>query len=272
MTHDQPEAMTPFSSMLATMTPVDDDFAITLPPDWLQGRTAYGGLSAALCVQAALQAHPDLPPLRSAQFAFIGPATGELGIAPRLLRHGKSAAFAGVDLEGDSGLAVRATLCFGAGRDLPHDYSQYAMPSTPDCDACPDYFVWEPRPNFMSHFDGKLAGGGMPMSGSAAAQMLVWLRHRDMTVPADLVSLIALADALPPISFATFAEVVPISTMTWSVDMLVPEIHNPSGWWLVRGEAETVREGYSAQTTVIWHPDGRPVVSARQTVAIFAKR
>lgn len=272
MFHDRPDTMTPFSSMLGTMMRSEDDFAITLPPDWLQGRTAYGGLSAALCVQAALRAHPDLPPLRSAQFAFIGPATGALRITPRLLRQGKSAAFASVDLGGDSGLAVRATLCFGAGRELAHDYSQYAMPRAPASDACPDYFVWEPRPNFMSHFEGKLAGGGMPVSGSAAAQMLVWLRHRDTTAPADLVSLIALADALPPISFATFTDVVPISTMTWSIDLLVPEIINPSGWWLVRGEAETIREGYSAQTTVIWSPDGRPVASARQTVAIFAKR
>ena len=66
MFHDRPDTMTPFSSMLGTMTRSEDDFAITLPPDWLQGRTAYGGLSAALCVQAALRAHPDLPPLRSA--------------------------------------------------------------------------------------------------------------------------------------------------------------------------------------------------------------
>ena len=42
MFHDRPDTMTPFSSMLGTMTRSEDDFAITLPPDWLQGRTAYG--------------------------------------------------------------------------------------------------------------------------------------------------------------------------------------------------------------------------------------
>jgi hypothetical protein len=61
---------------------------ITLPADWLQGRTAYGGLSAALCLQATVRSHADLPPLRSAQFCFIGPATGELDIAAAVLRQG----------------------------------------------------------------------------------------------------------------------------------------------------------------------------------------
>lgn len=272
MIHDTQEKLTAFSSMLATMTAIDDHYVITLPEDWLQGRTAYGGLSASLCVQAALLAHPNLPPLRSAQFSFIGPASGELRVMPQLLRQGKSAAFIAVSLEGDSGLAVRATLCFGAGRDLPHDYSRLAIPDTPPRESCPPFFIWDQRPNFMAHFEGRLAGGGMPISGSDNAKMLVWLRHRDTATRADLVSLIALADALPPISFATFTEVLPISTMTWSVDLLVPEIHNPEGWWLIGGEAETICEGYSAQTAVSWHPNGHPVMSARQSVAIFGKR
>ncbi len=272
MTHTTQDELTAFSSMLATLVAVDDHYAITLPADWLQGRTAYGGLSASLCLQATLLAHPDLPPLRSAQFSFIGPASGALRIRPQLLRQGKSAAFIGVDLEGDAGLAVRATLCFGAGRDLPHDYSLHAMPDTPALASCPSFFTWAQRPNFMAHFEGRLAGGHLPGSGSDHPEMLVWLRHRDTATQADVVSLVALADALPPISFATFTDAVPISTMTWSIDLLTPKIDNPEGWWLIRGEAETIREGYSAQTAVIWHPDGRPVMSARQQVAIFARR
>jgi hypothetical protein len=124
-----PAALTDFSTMMGTLDAAADGFTISLPADWLQGRTAYGGLSAALCLQASLRALPGLPPLRSAQFAFVGPATGELHIRPSVLRQGKSAAFVGVDLEGEAGLAVRATLCFGAGRDLPHEYRRHTMPA-----------------------------------------------------------------------------------------------------------------------------------------------
>jgi hypothetical protein len=111
-----PAALTGFSVMMAGMQAADDGYSITLPDDWLQGRTAYGGLSAAVCLEAARRAFPGLPELRSAQFAFIGPATGVLRLAPRVLRQGKSTVFASVDLEGDNGLAARATLCFGAQR------------------------------------------------------------------------------------------------------------------------------------------------------------
>lgn len=275
MHHDESATQTPFSSLLDSLDAAGDRFTIALPADWLQGRTAYGGLSAALCLQATLRAFPDVPPLRSAQFAFVGPATGRLGIAPRMLRQGKSAAFAGVDLDGDSGPAVRATLCFGAGRDLPHDHGSLSMPDTPSREACPDFYAWSQRPNFMSHFDGRLAAGSLPMSGGPVPHMRVWLRHRDTTAPDGLVSLVALADALPPASFASFSDGGPvgaISTMTWSIDMLESEVGNPAGWWLVDAQAETIRDGYSAQATVIWHPDGRPVMAARQTVAIFGRR
>lgn len=271
--HDIDHAtLTGFSKMLGTLAAVDDQFVISLPADWLQGRTAYGGLSASLCLEATLRAFADLPPLRSAQFAFIGPATGDLRITPKILRQGKSAVFTSVDLEGEAGLAVRATFCFGAGRDLPNEYSRYTMPVTPDRESCPSYYTWSPKPNFMSHFEGRLVAGGAPLAGADSPDMLVWLRHRDAAATGTLVSLMALADALPPASFAVFTEGVPISTMTWAVDILDAHPESESGWWLVRSEAETIHEGYSAQTAVIWHPNGRPVMAARQNVAIFGKR
>lgn len=264
--------LTGFSAMLSTLACDGEQYVISLPADWLQGRTAYGGLSASLCLEATLRHFTDLPPLRSAQFAFIGPATGELRIRPKILRQGKSAVFTSVDLEGEAGLAVRATFCFGTGRDLAHDYSRYVMPATPGLDACPAYYTWSPRPNFMSHFEGRLVAGGAPLAGADSPDMLVWLKHRDASVTGTLVSLMALADALPPASFAVFSDVVPISTMTWAVDILDADPKSESGWWLVRSEAQTIHEGYSAQTAVIWHPNGRPVMAARQNVAIFGKK
>lgn len=265
-------ALTGFSQMMAGLQAGDDAFSITLPADWLQGRTAYGGLSAAVCLEATQRAFPGLPALRSAQFAFVGPATGALRTTPRILRQGKSTVFASVELEGDSGLAVRGTLCFGAERDSAHAYAKYSMPATPPLTDCPSFYSWSPRPNFMNHFEGRLAGGGAPMSSHAVPEMLVWLRHRDASASDDLVRLVALADALPPASFASFGEVVPISTMTWAIDMLEPNPRSETGWWLVQWTAETIRHGYSAQTAVIWSPDSRPVLSARQNVAIFGRR
>ena len=112
--------MTPFSALTAAMLDDGDSHLITVPDDWLQGRTAYGGLSAAMTLEAIYRSEKDLPPLRSAQFCFIGPATGELRVSNSVLRKGKSTVVVGASLDGESGIAVRSTLCFGAGRESTH--------------------------------------------------------------------------------------------------------------------------------------------------------
>ena len=74
-----------------------------IPSDWLQGRTTYGGLSAALCHQAGRAFSRDMP-LRSAQIAFVGPTGGDVTLRAETLRAGKSSTYVGVDLLGDLSL------------------------------------------------------------------------------------------------------------------------------------------------------------------------
>ena len=271
MTVTDTATSTGFSRILDALERKTDHFTIALPSDWLQGRTAYGGLSAALCLQTTLQTFSGLPPLRSAQFAFVGPATGVLRITATMLRQGKSTAFANADLEGESGLAARATFCFGAERSPSFNYVNVPTPMGPSLETSSSYYDWPNKPNFMNHFEGRLATGAKPRTPGARPEMLVWLRHRDEESDAGVVSLLALADALPPASTVLFSEPAPISTMTWSVDMLDAAPASESGWWLVQSAAETARQGYSVQSTLIWNPDGRPTLAARQTVAIFGK-
>jgi hypothetical protein len=64
-------------------------------------------------------------------------------------------------------------------------------------------------------------------------------------------------------------ELIMISTMTWSIDTLDARPSTPTGWWLAQTVADTSREGYSAQSNVIWSSDGKPVLVAHQNVAIF---
>ena len=76
---------TPFTTLLAQLDQAPDGSALTVTPDWGQGRTLFGGISAALCVAAAERAiGADAPPLRSGQFAFIGPASGPLRLSTEI--------------------------------------------------------------------------------------------------------------------------------------------------------------------------------------------
>ena len=246
----------------------DAPWRVSVSDDWLQGRTAYGGLSAALCLEAALREFPDLPLLRSAQIAFIGPASGDLTMRATLLRRGKSASFVGVDLAGEAGLATRAIFVFGGKRESAMNHADVAMPKVLSQAESPTFFRSVPGLNFVQHFEGGLAAGGLPFSGGDP-MLTLWLRHRDPAKPQSLVALLALADAPPPAAIVIFKKFTPLSTMTWMIDMLTDDVSTDDGWFLVRTAAETCADGYSGQAMTIWNATGRPVLAARQTIAVF---
>ena len=259
--------MTTYTDLIAALAPTDAGFTAHVTPDWQQGRTTYGGLSAALCLEAALKAAPDAPPLRSGQFAFIGPAAGELAISTQVLRRGKSTLFMNVDLVGEQGLATRAILTFGAARDSRLSHADLPMPAATALADAPDFFPRGAGPNFTQQFEFKLAGG-TPIGTPGAPDFLVWIRHKD-PASRSLAALVALADALPPPAVTLFPERAPISTMTWSLDVLGEPSADDDGWRLMKSRADTVLEGYSAQDMAVWDSAGTPLIVARQNVAVF---
>ncbi len=262
--------MTEFTDLVQGIRSEGDAFVVTVTDDWLQGRTVYGGLGAALCLEAAHRATPDLPPLRSAQFSFIGPATGQLRMQPSTLRRGKSAVYVGCDLSGEAGLATRAILCFGAARASKVAHVAMPAPVVTSPGDYPSFFEFAPPTlAFVQHFDGRLAGGHFPLTRSGEPTMTFWLRHRDPALTPSIVSLLALADAPPPAALVQFPQFAPISTMTWSIDVLTDKIATDDGWWLVRTEAQTIADGYSSQEMTIWNANGVPTLAARQTIAVF---
>ncbi len=261
--------MTAFTELMSAVTKDGDVFRTTLTDDWLQGRTAYGGLSAALCLETALRAVPDLPPLRSAQFALIGPAAGPLIMSASVLRRGKSTAFVNVDLTGEAGLAARAILSFGLARKSALAYADLPMPMVKGIEDCPSFLGDRPAISFQQHFESRLAGGARPFTPDAEPEYLIWFRHRDEKARTGLVPLIALADAPPPAAMVVFDKAAPISTMTWSMDILADDPQTRDGWWLIQSKTETAYQGYSTQSMMVWNADGKPVIAHRQNVAIF---
>lgn len=263
--------MSEFNELIGGVLRSDDAWTVEITPDWKQGRTLYGGLSAALCTQAALNEWTDLPPLRSASFSFVGPAENGLKLVPTLLRRGKSTVFANVDLTSDDGLATRAVLCFGAAREGGLSHRSWPMPSAKRATDCPNFFHRAPAMlSFLQHLEGRYAYGSPPFSSGTEPKFGLWLRHRDAHHVPSVVSLLALADAPPPPTAALIsAPPRAISTMTWSIDMLTHEVTSPDGWFLMEVASDGAADGYSCHNAVIWSSDGRPLMTAHQHVAVF---
>lgn len=258
-----------YSEVIAAFSASPGAFRGRVPENWLQGRTFYGGLTAALCLEGAINAFSDLPPLRSAQVSFIGPAEGEVSVTAEVLRQGKSVTFAGADLSGEGGLAARAVFAFGAARASMFNRHFTPAPNVPGPDA--SGFFFPPGidgPVFARNFDVRLAKGGVPMTSSAEHDHFLWVRHRDPGAT-SIAALLALADMPPPAMMPMFPTIARISSMTWALNFLTDHPTTEDGWWLLESRAENAAEGYSSQDMFVWNRQGEPVIAGRQSVAIF---
>lgn len=237
------------------------------PPAWSQGRTLYGGMTAALGWAAATKAWPDLPPLRSVHAAFVGPAAGHLTLAPEILRQGRSATTVGVDVRGDAGLAARLTFFCGAPRASKVEHQRVSAPEAPAPDELPRVLGSGQGPTFAANYDIRHVSGGLPLSGGPA-EFTMWARLKEDAGVDPLVSLIALADVLPPAAMPVFPEFGVISSLSWSFDLdRLPE--EAGAWYLATATSESTADGYSRQAMDLWDQQGRRVLAGRQTVAIF---
>jgi len=251
---------------------VGDQFVIEAPPDWSQGRTLYGGMTAALAHEAIRRAFGDLPPLRSAQFTFIAPASGRLRFGASLMRRGRSSTIIAADAANDDGQVIRATLAFGAAREskVVHDFLPApTVPPPGDCTPFRKQSAQAQR-GFWNNFDTRLASGGRLLETSAAKpEFTVWTRFLDAGDADPTTALLAIADNLPPAAMVHFPAPAPISTVSWQLD-IVGVVDHADAWSLLWSASEHAREGYSMQNMAMWSQSGDLVAVGRQAVAIFA--
>lgn len=263
--------MTSYSDLIDSITQeADDVMSVHIPPDWMQGRTTYGGLSAALCLKTARPLAKGIP-LRSAQIAFVGPVGGDVRMRAHTLRVGKSARFIGADiLAPDGSVATHATFIFGAERETAQTIApRLPMPDVPPPGDRPPLIPKGAGPGFINHFNILLARGDHPFSGSQSGENLLWMRHADRDAPNSATALLALGDAPPPAAMSMYSTPARISSMNWSIDVLTDEFETDDKWWLSRSTAQTLAHGYSAQAMAMWNTRGEPVMVSRQTIALF---
>jgi len=240
----------------------------SIPQTWMQGRTTYGGLTAALSLEAAKCLVDDIP-IRSAQIAFVGPVGGDVSMVPKLLRRGKNTAFVSVDMVTEGGVAAQCIFAFGKARESQLDFAHVPMPDVPDPDTANSFFREGPRPGFTQNFNMKGVLGGAPITGSKERAIGLWMRNKDEATPMDATAVLAIADCPPPAALSMQTTPAPISSMTWMAEFLTDEISTTDGWYFALSEAQTARGGYSSQAMTLWNRSGDPILIGRQTIAVF---
>lgn len=263
-----------FQSLLDGMVETNDGdgHKARIPASWRQGRTAYGGATAGLSLEAALKAFPDLPPLRSAMINFIGPVSGDPVFHSKLLRQGRNVTFVQVEAYVGNARVSSVSFIFAASR-----------PSTllrgfraPDASAPEDTPLFiSPKfnhmaPVFLHNFEIRLIAGGHPMTGQKDGLIRVWVRHLDPTSQQGAVNFLALGDVLPPAATPLLTHAVnAISSINWTVNIIPEQITTQDGWWQVETRLTATQGGYSSQIMRYWNRSGDLIAEGTQLVAIF---
>lgn len=257
-----------FPDVLAAAEPRENGFRAAVPPEWLQGRTAFGGFSSALALAAAMRVGGgELAPLRSAQVSMIAPVAGEVEVTARLVRSGKNATWIAAEITGEKGVCFTASFVFMGPVDSALHINERPLPD--GLIAREDAIVFESRhlPAFLRHqFEIRFA---LPKREDKQPEMCWWVRlhHREQLDP--MIELLLVGDALPPGVMPLLTPTINASTMQWQANLLTPSPATDDGWWLLRTRGDYAEKGCSSQRMAMWNAMGEPVLAGIQSVAIF---
>lgn len=276
-----------FSEVMQSLKPDGDSWTATVPEDWMQGRSVFGGLQAAYALRAMRALVPAELPLRTLQTTFLAPVpAGVVRVRARVLRQGKSAIHVEARLEDGAQTLCLTVGVFGAGRAS----AIALMPRQPVVEnPKPLEFRHIPgvTPNFTQHFSaapGASAGGvhsshgrqpsrwlrgGLPFSGHALPEAIIEINMQDRG-PVSEYHVLAIADFIPPVALSLLKSPAPGSSLTWMIEFLRERFDDlPLPGWRVDAQLIAAGGGYTNQSVMVWGPGGIPVALSRQSMVVF---
>lgn len=256
--------------ILEALSESEDDRA-AFGSAWSHGRTAFGGLAAALAVAAMNKRAAPGRPLRSLMVSFIAPLPpGEARVAVRVLREGKSVTQTAADVLSGDAVRLQAMGVYGAPREALAVEPARDFNPAPRGRGTPFSSRGGSMPEFLSRFDGCWVGGGLPFSGEPGRRLSLWARHRtDLSrFPAERI--VAIADVPPPVVLSHFdAPPAPSSSLTWSLEFVAAPEEVRSEWFYLEFTMEAARDGYTQQSGRIFEENGRLCALSRQCMVYF---
>ncbi len=240
---------------------------------WTQGRSAFGGLSAAFAVTAMRKALGSALPLRSLMVSFVAPLPpGTVQVTPRILRQGRNVTQMSAEVVADGQVCLQAMAAFGVARDELQVAAPQIKPESRDS----GLNIAEHRkrmPEFLQYFEGAWLGEGLPFSGKRSNTLNMWVKHKaGMGEFAD-EKLVTIADIPPPVVLSYFdTPPVPASSLTWSLEFVQPAERIDSDWFYLQFTAEAAAEGYTQQSGRIYSESGELCALSRQCMVYFGNR
>jgi acyl-CoA thioesterase len=267
MSHD---ISTPLAAILE-FEPTGPNSQVSIPDDWTQGRTTFGGLLAAIALRALAPIAPDRP-LRSFAMSCMAPAgAGSLQVATEVLRSGKSLVHARATLSQGGVQCATLLAGFGARRASKLDFAGRAA----DSGAAPESLVRLPyiesaMPKFTRHFDYRLMPATDPALAGAGGHLGGYVRSLDAS-RFDVALIAALIDSFPAPILTMLKAPAPVSTATWMVNFTHAQTsQRVADFCRLEADTQSVGEGYGSVEARLWDAQGRLLALSQQLVVEFS--
>lgn len=256
---------------------VSSNDPLSISSDWSQGRSIFGGLSAALILTKINESEESKGKnLKSLSVNFCGvfEADTECEIRYSILSSGKSVAQIQGQLLQDNAIKTQITACFGRPRES--SISVKPEPSSPIASfdkAMMFPFIPGLTPEFGQHIDLGVLNDCIPFTGVKTTHVTGWTKFKETPRKFCLPGVIALIDAWPPAVLPMLKKPAPASTITWNMEFTGTFTGlEPNDAIYYECDVEEASDGYAHTEAKIYKPNGELIALSRQLVGIYDKR
>jgi acyl-CoA thioesterase len=255
------------ASLLEPVTGQPGPARLAHAPDWMQGRTLYGGASALVAYTMAVRAFPGLPPLRAGQIAFVAPVGEDIELNAEIVRQGRNVTQVRSEILCEGKFALSAFWLFGEGREANAVHSAAPPEDWPGPPKETEEVTHKFAPSFVANnFELR---HGQAKGVDRGATIRRWARLTEAHDLDPVSTLVLMGDVMPPGAMRAMRRQGPISSVNWSFNVLDPENRSRDGWYLAENASQHADLGYSSERLRMWDADGKQVLDGIQCVAVF---
>jgi acyl-CoA thioesterase II len=246
---------------------------ISVPKDWSQGRTVFGGLSAAILYSAAREYIEEDRQLRSMTTNFVGPLLFDtpFQINVEIVREGKNVSQVLARIIQEDKNCVLTQFCFAKARQSKtavKNNDQHNMAVPKKANFIPN--IPKVTPNFLRHYELSIDDGGLPFTGKKSSHYYGWMRFKESPQTITEAHIISMIDAWPPTLIQQLRWPAPASTVSWNLEFIYPHRpFAPSDWLAYKEDTRQAADGYGHTEATIWDIHGEVIALSRQTTAVF---
>lgn len=252
-----------------------EESELSIHPGWGQGRTTFGGLSAALLVEKQQQEQSGGRYLRSLNINFCGPLFTEQAfkLETQTLSSGKSISqINGQAIQNDK-VATQLVACFGIERESDINVIPTIRDLGPAGAGSRLNYIKGITPEFVQHVEFSYTLGKFPFSNTKETKLGGWVRFKESPAVMSEAHLIALIDAWPPTLLPMLKTSCPCATVSWNLEFIQPLPNlEPGDWIYYEAEIKQAHHGYGHTDAKIYNQNGQLLALSRQLTSVYDKR